>query len=56
MNSQRGLSGTLRRTKSTPSPRIAPSRNEIRQPTLAESSVLSRSRIAAAEPAAAPTQ
>ena len=42
MKSQRGLSGTLRRTKRTPSPRIAPSRNEIRQPTLAESRVLSR--------------
>ena len=32
MKSQRGLSGTLRRTSSTPSPMIAPSTKESRQP------------------------
>ncbi len=33
MNSQRGLSGTLRRTNSTARPMIAPSTNDSRQPT-----------------------
>jgi hypothetical protein len=32
MNSQRGLSGTLRRTISTARPMIAPSTNDNRQP------------------------
>ena len=55
MNSQRGLSGTLRRTIRMPTPRTAPIPKARRQPMLVANSELS-STSDAAEPAAEPSQ
>ena len=55
MKSQRGLSGTLRRTSMIDSASTAPSPNVMRQPMFAGKIEL-RKKIAAAEPAIEPTQ
>ena len=47
MNSQRGLSGTLRRTIRMPTPSTAPMPKARRQPTLVANSELSRTSAAA---------
>jgi hypothetical protein len=54
MNSQRGLSGTLRRTSSTTTPRTTPSPKHSRQPTLTDRSLVAGTVSSA--PAAAPAQ
>ena len=56
MNSQRGLSGTLRRTKSTISPSTAPSPNATRQPMFLGRKFSFSSTMVSAAPAAAPSQ
>ena len=56
MKSQRGLSGTWRRTIRMASPRIAPIAKAIRQPTSAANSEVSSRKIAPIAPIAAPTQ
>ena len=55
MNSQRGLSGTCRRTIRMAIPRTAARKNAIRQPTSVANSALSRISDAP-EPSAVPTQ
>ena len=55
-NSQRGLSGTWRRTSRMPRPRIAPVAKASRQPRSAWKIAVSSSSIAARPPIAAPTQ
>ena len=54
MKSQRGLSGTLRRTSMIASPSTAPTPKHSRQPTSTAND--DRNTIAAADPAIAPTQ
>ena len=56
MNSQRGLSGTCRRTTRMPTARIAPSPKAARQPQLGSTMLGSSSGIVSSEPSAAPTQ
>ena len=56
MNSQRGLSGTLRRTIRMPTARIAPRPNASRQPHCWSITVGSSSGIVSSAPPAAPTQ
>src|ERR1700727_2286063 len=56
MNDQRGLSGRLRRTRKTTTPRIAPTPKANRQPVFAGNTDVSKRTSAPAEPAAAPSQ
>ena len=56
MKSQRGLSGTLRRTSRMPTARIAPRPNARRQPQLWLMTVGSSSGMVSSAPPAAPTQ
>ncbi len=56
MNSQRGLSGTLRRTSSTARPRSAPRPKATRQPMSFGSTLGFSSTMVRAAPAAAPSQ
>ena len=56
MNSQRGLSGTWRRTKRMPTARMAPSPNASRQPIAGSMRAGSSSGIVSSAPPAAPTQ
>ncbi len=56
MNSQRGLSGTLRRTSSTPRASTAPSANAARQPISGSITVSSVSGMVSSAPTPAPTQ
>ena len=56
MKSQRGLSGTLRRTNRMPSPSIAPSPKASRQPTSAAKSARVEQDQRGSPPTAAPTQ
>ena len=56
MKSQRGLSGTVLLTRRIPSPSVAPSANEMRQPTSSAKIDSFRSTIEARPPIAAPTQ
>ena len=56
MNSQRGLSGRLRRTSRMPTARTAPSPKASRQPSAGFTMLGSSSGIVSSEPAAAPTQ
>ena len=56
MNSQRGLSGTLRRTSRIPTPRVAPMMKASRQPKSAANSAVSSRAMEARAPPAAPSQ
>ena len=56
MKSQRGLSGTCRRTIRMPTARIAPSPKASRQPHFSSMMVGSSSGMVSSEPAVAPTQ
>ena len=56
MNSQRGLSGTLRRTNSTARPMIAPSTNDSRQPRSRGKMLVFSITIASSVPPTPPSQ
>ena len=56
MNSQRGLSGTLRRTSSTAKPITAPSTNDSRQPRFTGKIAVLSITTASSEPPMPPSQ